>query len=86
MSIQVLISQMKSLIAASAERGADRDEPEEFDCVQTLVNSDSEDECSLFASCEGLSDLISSVDSVDYTVRSVTSFKERTNWFYRPRG
>jgi hypothetical protein len=81
----VLISQMKSLLAADADGEAEGTEHEDFDCVKTLVYSDSEDTASL-ASCEGISDAFSSVVSVDYAVRSVTSFKERTNWYYRPRG
>lgn len=81
----VLISQLKSLLAVGAEGEADRSESEDFDCVQTLVSADSEDAGSILASCEGASDAISSVGSVDYSVRSVASFKERTNWYYRPR-
>jgi hypothetical protein len=80
----ILISQMKSLLAADAHGEADGTEHEDFDCVKTLVYSDSEDTASL-TSYEGISDAISSVVSVDYAVRSVTSFKERTNWLYRPR-
>jgi len=83
--VLVLVSQLKSLLAVRAEGEADRNEPEDFDCLQTLVDLDSEDAGSFLASCEGVSDAISSVESVDYSVRSVTSFKERTNWYYRPR-
>ena len=81
----VLVSQLKTLLALGAEGVANRTEPEEFDCLQTLVNTDPEDAGSFLASCEGVSDAISSVESADYSVRSVTSFKERTVWYYRPR-
>ena len=75
---------MKSLLAAAVKGEADANEPEGFNSLQTLVNADFEDAGSFLAPCEGVSGTLSSVDSVDYAIRSVTSFKERTNWFYRP--
>lgn len=84
----VLVSQLKSQLAAVRAEGEadDRIEPEDFDCLRTLVDLDPEDDAgSVLAPCEGVSDAMSSADSVDYSVRSVTSLKERTNWYYRPR-
>jgi hypothetical protein len=84
----VLVNQLKSLLAVDAEGEADRNEPEGFDCLQTLVNPepDSEDVDSSVpvVSREGSSDT-GTMDSSKYTVKSITSFKERTSWLYPPR-
>jgi hypothetical protein len=86
--LPVLVNQLKSLLAVDAEGEADRNEPEGFDCLQTLVNPepDSEDVDSSVpvVSREGSSDT-GTMDSSKYTVKSITSFKERTSWLYPPR-
>jgi hypothetical protein len=76
----VLISQLRSLVAASAEGDSNKNELEDVDCDRTLVNRDPEDARPFRACCEPCSEGNSSVDPSEYTVRSIMSFKERTNW------
>jgi hypothetical protein len=78
MSFRILLSQMKELLAEGAERKA----LEDAEHIQTLVESGREEDRR--SSWGGFSDAISMVDS-EYTVRSIRSFKERTNYFFRPR-
>lgn len=85
MRFRVLLSRMKKLLAEGADgEVAERKALEDAERIQTLVDSDREEEDRWPSWRRGCSDAISMVDS-EYTVKSVKSFKERTSYFFRPR-
>jgi len=76
------MSRMKKLLAEGAGREAERNALGEVRQIPILIES--KDAGPSLDSLGGSLDT-SSMVSYEYTVRSTTSIKERTSWFYRPR-
>jgi len=78
------MSRMKKLLAEGAGGEAERNALEDIERIPIMIESESAESSSSLVSCRGSSDTSSMVCS-EYTVRSITSIKERTSWFFRPR-